>query len=546
MRKQLLTILILLFFISSGCGSTGGSDSTPQSNDQKSTTDNVTSNNITPKANAGADKSVNEGSLVILDGTGSSDPNGDALTYSWVQTAGLSVILNNATTVNPTFTSPTVYTQQVLTFQLTVNDGSLQNTDEVNVVVNNTVNEPPAANAGTDQVVAEGMLVTLNGSTSSDPNGDTLIYSWIQTAGPSVIFTNSSTATPNFTSPLVYNKQALFFQLTVSDGKLQSTDTITVTVNNTINDIPTANAGPDKTSETGSVVILSGSASDPNGDTLTYQWSLKSIPSGSSAQLISTDTTFPSFIPDIEGDYIVQLIVNDGKDNSIPDEVKITAVKPKRITLKGPINTKIVYGKVHYLGQLINETDNPSCFIEITIDSMDDQNNLIDTDFTYVDGSTMVVSDIIYTDTCLRPGEVGGFEIYTDLTQVPPKFDYVINYSSSKVSEPAVLPSQVIIDGQITETTDYFGDMKLMGFIKNLHPSITLKFVEISFVALNGDKVIDTEFAYINGSTCVLSYGGTTDTCLAPGESRSFSATLDASPSEVTEYYYKINYNVVK
>lgn len=327
-------------------------------------------------------------------------------------------------------------------------------------------------------------------------------------------------------------------------GNVSTSKSDTITLQNTI---PKADAGPDQIVSEGTVVTLNGSgSSDLNGDPLTYQWTLNSIPNGSSAKLTLSNTASSYFIPDIEGDYVAQLIVNDGKDNSPPDEVRVTAIKSKKITIKGPINSKVVYGNVHYLGQMINETDYAACFIKITIDSMDTQNKLIDTDFTYVDGSTMVVSNTIYTDTCLRSGEIGGFEVYTDLAEIPAKFVHVINFDSSEVSEPIIFPSQVIIDGQISETTNYFGNLELRGFIKNLHPNITIQFVEISIVALNGDKVVDTDYTYINGSSCTLSFGGTTDTCLAPGESRSFSVIIDVPPSEVTDYYYKINYDISK
>ena len=59
-----------------------------------------------PVADAGPDQEVNAGDTVTLDGTGSTDPDSDPLTYSWVQTAGPAVTLTGANTAQPTFTAP--------------------------------------------------------------------------------------------------------------------------------------------------------------------------------------------------------------------------------------------------------------------------------------------------------------------------------------------------------------------------------------------------------------------------------------------------------
>jgi len=89
-------------------------------------------------------------------------------------------------------------------------------------------NQPPTADAGVDQTVVVGTEVTLDGSVSSDPDGDVLTYRWHQTGGPSVTLSDASTVQPTFTpaEPGTY-----IFSLVVNDGKVDNAaDEVTVTV----------------------------------------------------------------------------------------------------------------------------------------------------------------------------------------------------------------------------------------------------------------------------------------------------------------------------
>lgn len=70
-----------------------------------------------PTADAGTDQTVASGSLVQLDGSGSSDSSNLPLTYQWTQTAGPSVTLDDDISVNPTFTAPKVQAQEVIVFE---------------------------------------------------------------------------------------------------------------------------------------------------------------------------------------------------------------------------------------------------------------------------------------------------------------------------------------------------------------------------------------------------------------------------------------------
>lgn len=90
------------------------------------------------------------------------------------------------------------------------------------------------------------------------------------------------------------------------------------------NEIPIANAGSDLISFVGDTITMDGSgSSDLDNQDLTYLWSIISKPTNSNASLSNLEEVNPVLIPDIGGDYIVQLIVNDGETDSNADSAKI-------------------------------------------------------------------------------------------------------------------------------------------------------------------------------------------------------------------------------
>ena len=190
----------------------------------------------------------------------------------------------------------------------------------------NSANTAPVAKTGLVQNVSVGD-VTLDGSGSTDANGDTLTYRWSMLTKPAnstatLLFPNS--ANPKFTADLA---GTYVLGLTVNDGKVNGTVASSRIVAAPLNTLPVANAGSAQTVSAATLVTLDGSAStDANNDTLTYKWVLTTKPTGSTAALSSATAAKPTFTADTIGVYVASLVVNDGKADSVLVTVPITAV----------------------------------------------------------------------------------------------------------------------------------------------------------------------------------------------------------------------------
>jgi len=246
----------------------------------------------------------------------------DPITFNWTiidePYAGAGN-LDNANLVNSTLVVDGYGLYEV---QLKVcDDEDACNFDTVQITTLDEVNLAPVANAGEDKTVGQYDYVCLDGSASSDPNGDDITYAWTITSMPNgsgSMLDNSVAVDPCFTPDEVGDYMV---QLIVNDGEYDS-DSNTVTISVEGNSKPVADAGEDRNVNVGQEVCLDGGeSSDPDGDGITYSWAITSRPDGSDENVADLDDpgkVNPCFTPDVSGAYLVQLTVTD--EHNLPGD----------------------------------------------------------------------------------------------------------------------------------------------------------------------------------------------------------------------------------
>jgi hypothetical protein len=319
------------------------------------------------------------GTAVTLDASATTDPDGDDVRIQWAVTApeGSGVNFQGAVGEMQTLTPdvPGAY-------QITVTASDVFGEDTASTVLTATEpeNRAPVADAGESASADRGTSVTLDGSNSSDPDGDELSFEWAfdsRPANSTAELRNVQSATPSFTPD---RDGTYVITLTVSDPDgLSSTDTVTIAVG-TDNSPPNADAGSNITTEPNTSVTLTGAgSSDPDGQGLSYLWTIESQPDGSSPSISNGTSEQAQLSVDIEGAYEVQLevtdtgglsdtdtvIVNVASDNqapvarfSVPNEV----VVGDTIALDGSNSTDPEGGTLTYMWDVTDapNTTNPS------------------------------------------------------------------------------------------------------------------------------------------------------------------------------------------
>ncbi|MFO1532125.1 MAG: PKD domain-containing protein [Thermoplasmatota archaeon] len=184
---------------------------------------------LPPIAYAGENRTVRQGETVQM--AGSQRGGGDAATFAWEQVLGPTVALSGAATASPSFVAPTVGDRPAdLVFSLRVTEGGLSSRlafVTIHVVDGNQV---PVADAGGTIDALAGEIVSLDGSRSSDADGDRLTYAWEQVRKPGdslIPLSDPAALAPTFTAPA---SGVVHFRLTVSDGRAIAVDEAIVMV----------------------------------------------------------------------------------------------------------------------------------------------------------------------------------------------------------------------------------------------------------------------------------------------------------------------------
>ncbi|WP_298775011.1 PKD domain-containing protein [uncultured Shewanella sp.] len=291
----------------------------------------ISDSNLPPIAEAGPDQNVATSYMATLDGTLSSDPESQPLTFRWVLLS--SPIGSTAAIINSNNAIASLIPDSAGDYvvQLTVEDSAGQKKSDVLIIRDAASNTIPVADAGTDLQVNLGANIVLDGSGSFDADGDPLHYAWSMVsrpAGSTAQLVNDTTRNPKITPDVDGD---FIIQLVVSDAKSTSFPD-TIIIHDTKKNLqPNAHISATSMGVTLTTVSLDGShSSDPNGDTLSYHWALLSQPAGSSARLDDITLAIPHFTPDLAGDYLITLRVNDGQLTSSPTSKLITVNDPAK------------------------------------------------------------------------------------------------------------------------------------------------------------------------------------------------------------------------
>ena len=289
----------------------------------------ITGVNLPPVADAGETQRALPGEQVFLDGSGSSDPNGDTLSYQWSGYFGGADLIG-ADTATPSFIA-TGFGDYFISLRVTDPDG-LSSTDQVVVVVPNVAPVISVAPYEANTVVGPDGTITLDASGTTDANGQNLSFQWSTWRTPNESTLDFYLGTDS-TQRITFDAEGRFdFKIEVSDGETTVSEIIGpiyARLGNRSPDADIATPDGDRADER-QILRLDGSGStDPDSDSLTYSWNQIFGPTAVIASPTSAETEIT--LPDVNEDQAieVELTVSDGERSNTTSVVLFT----KNITM---------------------------------------------------------------------------------------------------------------------------------------------------------------------------------------------------------------------
>ncbi|MFM9909763.1 MAG: PKD domain-containing protein [Chitinophagaceae bacterium] len=288
--------------------------------------------NILPIAKAGNDQAISLNTNVTLNGSNSTDADGNLVRYTWSKLSGpASGVINSPVTTNGISTISGLTIEGTYQYELKVLDNRASSSlDTITITVTTGIsgtNNAPFAKAGPDiSLTLPTNNTTLNGASSYDSDGSIINFSWTKISGPTQYFLSSPSNPSSSLTNLVQGSYN--FQLLVTDNNGSSSkDTVAVIINTTApppsNYYPIARAGSDITITlpSNSVSLNSNSSYDPDGIIVSYNWSKISGPT--QYTISNSSEVAPTVSALASGSYHFRLMVTDDGGLSTYDTVVV-------------------------------------------------------------------------------------------------------------------------------------------------------------------------------------------------------------------------------
>ena len=290
----------------------------------------------TPTNPTPGDGATNQAINSTLNWTGGDPDTGDTVTYAiyFGTSANPSKV---ASTTNTSYDPGTLSTSTTYSWYIIADDGRGSTTTgplwrfTTGAATNNAPNTPssPSPADGTTEV---SITPTLNWSGGDPDTGDTVTYAiYFGTDSSNLLLKASDLSTTNYNPGTLNYSTTYYWQVKATDSRGATKagpvwSLMTVKSPTAPNNPPIAKAGLDSTVFTGSATTLDGSgSSDPEGDTLTYNWSFIAQPQDSKAPIYDSTSPKATIIPDVDGTYKIRLAVSDGTANST-DTIKLVSL----------------------------------------------------------------------------------------------------------------------------------------------------------------------------------------------------------------------------